>query len=243
MAPQRLLVPALLWANSSILVSFSFVKLVLHHLGFPIFSSVLKQSRHNLSTPTMSKKQHLKRTQHTTGAVLIQHIDNAETFCGLPSSNSSRKIKNHKMNYEELTKHPPPILPFLLQHLPSRTMSSPLDDHLRFIAFARAEGTWTAKEDSDWDSLVRFLLTKSTPVPPAVQIDTLRHSLSRAAEDIVAATAALGNTAPPGNIHAAWPPPAARSSHVESPPRRSYRGTQGTSPSPKRRRSRLCQQI
>ena len=202
-----------------------------------------KPSRHNLPTPTMSKKQHLNRTQRTDGAVLIQRIDHAETFRSLPLDNKFSKIIDHKMNSEELSKHPLPNIPFLSHHLLKQTMTTHLGTYLALIQLARTEAHWTAKEDSDWDSLVRFLLTKSRLVPPAVQIDTLRHSLSRAAEDIVAATAALGNTAPPGNIHAAWPPSEARSSHVESPPRRSYRGTQGTSPSPKRRRSRLCQQI
>ena len=55
------------------------------YLGFLRFSSVSKPPRHNLFTPhihTMSKKQHLNRTQRTAAAVLIQRIDIPETFRG-----------------------------------------------------------------------------------------------------------------------------------------------------------------
>jgi len=143
---------------------------------------------------------------------------------------------DHKKNIKELPKPPLPNTPFFSHHSLEPTMATPLDTHLAFIQLARTQAHWTAKENSDWDSLVGFLLTKSTPVPPAVQFDTLRHSLSRAAGEIAAATAALGNTVPPGNISDAWPPPPppARSSPLESPPRHSYRGAQGISPSPKK---------
>ena len=77
---------------SSIYFSFLAIR------GFSVLLSVFKPSRHNLSTPTMSKKQHLKRTQRTDGAVLIQRIDHAETFRSLPLDNNFRKIIDLKMN-------------------------------------------------------------------------------------------------------------------------------------------------
>ena len=181
----------------------------------------------------MSKKQHLNRTQRTADAVLIQRIDIAESFRGLPFSDSSREIVDHKMNYEEPIKRPLPI-PFPLQKPPSRTMNTSLDEHLRFIAFACAEGLWSAKDNSDWDLLVRFLKMKCPPVNPAVPIDALRDSLSKAATEIAAATAALDNMAPLDAAHAGWPLPDARSAHPESPLRNYNRATQGISPSPKR---------
>ena len=136
------------------------------------------------------------------------------------------------MNCEELLKHPPTKLPLLFHHLPSRTMTTLLDTHLALIRLARSEAQWTAKEDSDWTSLILFLTTKLPPANPAVPIDALRHSLSKAVTEIAAATAALNSTAPP--VHAQWPPPGAHSDHIESPPRHTHTSTQGISPSPKK---------
>ena len=113
-------------------------------------------------------------------------------------------------------------------------MTTPLDTHLALIQLAHTEAHWTAKEHSDWDSLVRFLTTKSPPVNPAVSLDALRHSLYRAATEIAAATAALNNTTPPGNAHAAWPLPDTHSAHMGAPPQHFNRGTQGILPSPKK---------
>ena len=100
------------------------------------------------------------------------------------------------MNCEELQKNHPLTLPLLLQQLHAPMMATPLDTHLALIQLARENARWTAKEDSNWTSLVLFFNTKLPTASQAVPINALRRSLSKVATEITVATAILNNAAP-----------------------------------------------